>query len=233
MKAMEHKKSFHSKKPPVCTVAPDGYEINEPGSTFSFFRPPSSTDDRVIVPVILTNFGNTKFIPDEYCTMPEQLKKLDIDPNLWSNWATNMKERAATLPVYGIGPIWKCLFSVLLGCPCVCYMMSHNANLLEKFKEEALIELNKNVLKSEGVRDAKLQQAECTVGSGDNSVSQTIHWLTIPLTDADAAVLNQANWQYRYRNRSALLEEIPKGEICPFGNCICLCFEIPCGLYYY
>ena len=94
-------------------------------------------------------------------------------------------------------------------------------------------DLNKNVLKSEGVRDAKLQQAECSVGSEESSRTMTIEGLAIPLTDSDAAILNQANWQYRYRYRGDTLEEIPKGEICPENSCIRCGFRIPCGLYYY
>ena len=76
--------SFHCKRQnkPLTTVAPDGYQVNKPESEFGFLRPPSSTDERVIIPLIGTN----EFIQDELCTMPEELKKLDIDSNLWSNW---------------------------------------------------------------------------------------------------------------------------------------------------
>ena len=231
MKAQEHKKKYHSKKPPVCTVAPDGYQINKPGSSFDFFRPPSSTDERVIVPLYLNDLGNTKFIPDEYFTMPEQLRKLDVDPDVWSNWATSTKERAADLPVYKIGPISGFCVQLCIGIPWVCYMQCHNNDVVEKFKKEALTDLNKNVLKSEGDRDAKLQQADCSIGREESSRSMTIEWLAIPLTDSDATILNQSNWQYRYIHN--MLEEIPKGEICLEGSCFCFGFEIPCGLYYY
>ena len=81
-----------------------------------------------------------------------------------------MKEHFATLPVYEIGPIWQRFFSALIGLPCVCYMLNRNADLVEELKKEALIELNKNVLNSEGVKEAKLQQTECDVGSGDNGM---------------------------------------------------------------
>jgi len=261
---MEHKKSYHTKKPNVCAVAPsgiemkhkksyhtkrqkpdlysvasDGFEIEKPGSSFNFLRPPSSTDERLIIPHLLNSAGLTTFIPDEYCTMPEQLKKLDIDPNLWSNWATSTKERAAELPVYKIGCVLNALASLLICCPCVLYMYSHNEGVIENFREEALTDLNKNVLGSEGFRDAKLQTAEATIGAGEDTVTKNIEWLAIPLTDSDAAILNQTNWKYRYEKRShpdggGILVEIPEGEICPAGFCMCCCcYTYPCGLYYY
>ena len=165
--------------------------------------------------------------------MPEELKKLDIDPNLWSNWATSMKECAATLQEYEIGPIWICLFMALIGMPCVCYMEGHNSDLRENIRKEGLIELNKNVLSSEKVNDAKLQQVVHTIQHGEGSVRKTVQWFAISLTDSDASILNQANWKYIYDRDSGLLQEIPEGLICEEGVSMVFCFEIPCGLYYY
>ena len=210
-------------------MAPDGYQVNKPESEFAFLRPPSSTDERVIIPLI----GTTEFIPDEFCTMPEELKKLDIDPNLWSNWATSMKERAAKLQEYEIGPIWICLFMSLIGMPCFCYMEGHNSDLLENIRKEGLIELNKNVLSSEKVNDAKLQQVVHTIQHGQGSLRKIVQWFAISLTDSDASILNQANWKYIYNRDNGLLQEIPEGLICEEGVCMVFCFEIPCGLYYY
>jgi hypothetical protein len=193
---------------------------------FSFFRPPSSSAERLIIPLA----GKIKAgINEKYKDLPVALHDHNINQSEWSNWVDGMTAADETS-----NPSSKflkiCCFMTVVGCPVYLYLQCKDLKAGEQARRNGVDILNNDVLRN--VLYAKVQESYAHAGGGRSAASndsprRTISWISISLTEEDAVKLKQENdfqCVTDSRRDGPVHEEYPEGAI---ADCIC------CGLYHY